>query len=130
MQQFGRDEEVLALLGGLEASVDAEVFGWDVVRGGGGGGGGGGRGGRGTGDTDHTGVYESLVARIHALVYFVDDAEGRAGEGLEGHEVENCRDGAFAAGLAVRGELGEGFGFSGEELEVSRKGRVDSIYWV
>ena len=44
---------------------------------------------------------EALVAGIHSLVYFVDDAEGGAGEGLEGHEVEDCGDGAFAAGLAV-----------------------------
>lgn len=44
---------------------------------------------------------ETFVAGVHALVYFVDDAEGRAGEGLQGHEVEDCADGAFASGLAV-----------------------------
>lgn len=55
---------------------------------------------------------EALVAGVHALVDFVDDAEGRAGEGLEGHEVEDCGDGAFAAGLAVGVEDGEGFVFS------------------
>ncbi len=44
---------------------------------------------------------QSLVAGIHTLVDFVDDAEGRFGEGLERHEVEDCGDGALAAGLAV-----------------------------
>ena len=47
-------------------------------------------------------MHKTFVARIHALVDLVDDAEGGAGEGLEGHEVEDCGDGALAAGLAVR----------------------------
>ena len=58
------------------------------------------------GDADHAFVDEAFVAGIHALVDFVDDAEGRAGEGLQGHEVEDCADGAFAAGLAVGVERG------------------------
>lgn len=32
-----------------------------------------------TGDVDHSGVHHALVAGVHALVYFVDDAEGGAG---------------------------------------------------
>lgn len=59
-------------------------------------------------------MHEPLIARIHTLVDFVDDAEGRAREGLEGHEVEDRGDGALAAGLAVGVEDGEGFVFSGE----------------
>lgn len=55
---------------------------------------------------------EALITGVHTLVNFVDDAEGRAGEGLEGHEVEDCGDGAFASGLAVGVEDGEGFVFS------------------
>lgn len=53
-------------------------------------------------NTNHTFVHQSFVARIHSLVDLVDDAEGGFGQGLEGHEVEDCGDGAFAAGLAVR----------------------------
>ena len=53
-------------------------------------------------NTNHTFVHQSFVAGIHTLVDFVDDAEGGFGQGLEGHEVEDCGDGAFAAGLAVR----------------------------
>ena len=60
-------------------------------------------------------MHETFVAGIHALVDFVDHAERAAGEGLEGHEVEDGGDGAFAAGLAVRVEEGEGFGFSVSE---------------
>ena len=62
-------------------------------------------------------MHEPLVAGIHTLIYFVDDAEGTAGEGLERHEVEDCGDGAFAAGLAVGVEEGKGFGFSSFEEE-------------
>lgn len=54
------------------------------------------------------------------MVYFVDDAEGRAGQGLKRHEVENCGDGAFAAGLPVGVEGCQRFGFAldGGELLV------------
>lgn len=71
-----------------------------------------------TRNTHETRMHEPLVARVHALVDFVDDAEGAAREGLEGHEVEDGGDGAFAAGLAVRVEEGEGFGFSGFRVRV------------
>ena len=64
------------------------------------------------GDLDHALVDHALVARVHALVDLVDDAEGRLGHGLEGHEVEDGGDGALAAGLAVRVELLEGFVFA------------------
>lgn len=60
-------------------------------------------------DFDDATMHESLVAGVHALVDFVDDAEGAAGEGLQGHEVEDGGDGAFAAGLAVGVEDGELF---------------------
>jgi len=53
-------------------------------------------------DIDHALVHHALIARIHALIDLVDDAEGRLREVLERHEVEYCRDGALAAGLAVR----------------------------
>ena len=59
-------------------------------------------------------MHQALVARIHALVDLVDDAEGRAGQGLQGHEVEDGGDGAFAAGLSVGVEEGQGFRFSGD----------------
>ena len=57
-------------------------------------------------------MHQAFVTRIHALIDFVDDAERGAGERLEGHEVEDCGDGAFAAGLTVRVEGGERFVFS------------------
>jgi hypothetical protein len=57
-------------------------------------------------------VHHALVARIHALVDLVYHAEGRAREGLQGHEVEDGRDGALAAGLPVLVEELEGFVFS------------------
>ena len=63
-------------------------------------------------DADHSFVDEAFVAGIHALVDLVDDAEGGASQGLQGHEVEDCADGAFAAGLAVRVEGCQGFRFS------------------
>ena len=59
-----------------------------------------------TSNLDHAAVDEAFVAGVHALVDFVDDAEGGAGEGLERHEVEDCAYGALAAGLAVRVEEG------------------------
>lgn len=65
------------------------------------------------GNLDHALVDHALVAGVHALVDLVDDAEGGLGHGLEGHEVEDGGDGAFAAGLAVGVELLEGFVFTG-----------------
>lgn len=64
----------------------------------------GGEGGGGTSQPDHASMHQAFIAGIHPLIDLVDDAEGRAGEGLEGHEVEDGRDGAFAARLAVRVE--------------------------
>lgn len=54
---------------------------------------------------DHALVHHALVAGVHALVDLVDDAEGGLGHGLQGHEVEDGRDGALAARLAVGVEL-------------------------
>lgn len=65
------------------------------------------------GDFHHALVDHALVARVHALVDLVDDAEGRLRQGLERHEIEDGRDGSFAAGLAVRRELLQGFVFAG-----------------
>jgi hypothetical protein len=31
-----------------------------------------------------------FVARVHALVDLIDQSEGRAGQTLQGHEVEDC----------------------------------------
>ncbi len=56
------------------------------------------------GDVDHAGVNHALVARVHALVDLVDDAEGGPRQGLQSHEVEDCRHGPLAAGLPVRVE--------------------------
>lgn len=64
------------------------------------------------GNLDHALVDHAFVAGVHALVDFVDDAEGRLGHGLEGHEEEDGGDGALAAGLAMSVELLEGFVFS------------------
>lgn len=61
------------------------------------------------GNLHHALVHHALVARVHALVDLVDDAEGRLGHGLKRHEVEDGRHGALAAGLAVRCELLESF---------------------
>ena len=56
-------------------------------------------------DLDHALMHHALVARVHALVDLVDDAEWRLRHGLERHEVENGGHGALAAGLAVLVEL-------------------------
>ena len=117
MQQFRGDEEVLAASAAglpialiIVACLPARIFALFlelglllVVAG---------------GDAYHTGVDEPLVAGVHALVDFVDDAEGGAGEGLEGHEVKDRGHGAFAARLAVGVEDCEGLVFS-----VGRLGR-------
>lgn len=68
-----------------------------------------------TSDIDHARVNETFVARVHALIDFVDDAEGCARQGLQGHEVEDGGDGAFAARLSMGVEDFEGFVFSGDE---------------
>ena len=52
-------------------------------------------------DANHTFVNKTFVAWIHTLVDLIDYAEGRAGQGLQRHEVKDCADGTFAAGLAV-----------------------------
>lgn len=52
-------------------------------------------------DANHAFVNKTFVARVHTLVDLIDDAEGRAGQGLQRHEVEDCADGTFAPGLAV-----------------------------
>lgn len=58
-----------------------------------------------TSNLHHALVDHAFVAGVHSLVDFVDDAEGRLGHGLEGHEEEDCGDGALAAGLAMGIEL-------------------------
>ena len=52
-------------------------------------------------DFNHAFVYHALVARVHALIDLIDDAEWCAGHGLKGHEIEDGRDGTFASGLAL-----------------------------
>lgn len=64
------------------------------------------------GDVNHAGVDHALVARVHALVDLVDDAERRTCEGLQRHEVEDCGHSPLAAGLPVRVQNGEGFRFA------------------
>lgn len=56
-------------------------------------------------DLDHALVHHALVARVHALIYLVDHAEGSLSHRLERHEVEDGGYGALAAGLAVLVEL-------------------------
>lgn len=63
-------------------------------------------------NVDHAFVHHALVARVHALVDFVDDAERGPREVLERHEVEDGRHGALAARLPVRVEDGKGFVFT------------------
>lgn len=58
-------------------------------------------------------MYHPLVPRIHTLVDLVYDAERRARERLERHQVENGRDGALAAGLTVCVEDLKCFVFAG-----------------
>lgn len=65
-----------------------------------------------TGDLDHAFVHHAFVARVHSLINLINDAEGGLGQALQGHEVEDGRDGAFAARLAVGIELLELFGFT------------------
>jgi len=64
------------------------------------------------GDVNDAGVDHALVARVHALVDLVDDAERRAREGLQRHEVEDCGHSPLASGLPVRVQDGEGFRFA------------------
>lgn len=42
-----------------------------------------------TRDIHHSLMHQPFVARVHALVDLVDDAEGGTGQSLEGHEVED-----------------------------------------
>lgn len=65
-----------------------------------------------TGNLDHSFMDHAFVSRVHALVDLVDDAEGGLSHGLEGHEVEDCRNGTFAAGLAMGVELLQGLVFA------------------
>ena len=67
-----------------------------------------------SGEQGHNGeiVYIPFVARVHALVDLVNQSERRAGQTLQGHEVEDCRDGTLATGLPVVVEDGERFGFT------------------
>lgn len=57
------------------------------------------------GDLDHALVHHALVARVHALVDLVDDAERRLRHRLQRHQVEDGRHGALAARLAVLVQL-------------------------
>ena len=53
-----------------------------------------------------------FVARVHALIDLVDQSKGCARQTLQGHEVEDGRDGALAARLTVVVEDGEWLGFT------------------
>ena len=57
------------------------------------------------GDLDHALVHHALVARVHALVDLVDDAEGRLRHRLQRHQVEDGGHSALAARLPVLVEL-------------------------
>ena len=57
-------------------------------------------------------MHEAFIAGVHALIYFVDNAEGAFCKGLEGHEVEDRADCTFAAGLAMGIEGRQGLVFS------------------
>lgn len=57
------------------------------------------------GDLDHTLVHHALVARVHALVDLVDDAERRLRHALQRHQVEDGRHGPLPARLPVLVEL-------------------------
>lgn len=67
-----------------------------------------------TRNLDHALVHHALVARVHTLVDFVDDAEGSTSQGLQGHEVEDGGDGALATRLPVLVKDLEGLVFSRE----------------
>lgn len=41
-------------------------------------------------NVDHALVHHALVARVHALIDLVDDAEWRARKLLQRHEIEDC----------------------------------------
>ncbi len=81
------------------------------------------------GDVDHTLVHHALVAWIHTLIDLIDNPEWCLRKVLEGHEVEDCRDGALTARLAVRVEDGHGLAFA--EVIVSQaqysKGKLVSL---
>ena len=53
------------------------------------------------GDIDHALVHHALVARVHSLVDFVDEAEGRLCQRLKGHEVEDGRHRTLTTRLAI-----------------------------
>lgn len=53
------------------------------------------------GDLHHTLVHHALIARVHTLIDFVDDAERSLGHRLQGHQIENRRNGALAARLSM-----------------------------
>lgn len=64
------------------------------------------------GDLDHALVDHALVARVHALVDLVDDAERRLRHRLQRHQVEDRRDGPLPARLPVLVQLLEGLVFA------------------
>lgn len=79
-------------------------------------------------DFHHALVDHALVPRIHTLIDLVDHAERGLRHRLEGHEIEDGRDGAFAAGLTMLVEFLEGLVFSeggnqAKEPQVKGKGR-------
>jgi hypothetical protein len=62
---------------------------------------------------NHAFVNHPLVARVHALIDLIDNTERSSSHRLQGHEVENGRDGTFAARLTMCIELLQCFAFSG-----------------
>lgn len=55
-------------------------------------------------NVDHAFMYHALIPRVHTLIDFVNDTEGRLGEILQGHQVEDRGDGTFATRLTMRVE--------------------------
>ncbi|RDH21836.1 hypothetical protein M747DRAFT_15521 [Aspergillus niger ATCC 13496] len=101
-EQLGRDQEVLAAAAGFR---------------------------RGAGYIDQTAVDHALISGIHTLVNFVDHAEGRCGERLEGHEVKDGADGAFTTGLAVRVQQGKVFVFAEFDVDLNRPLVEIAVTW-
>jgi hypothetical protein len=85
VEQFGRDEKILAGVFGASnvdhAGVDESVS----------------RGSAMVSSKNRMSCYRPLVARVHALVNFVDNAERCSGQALQCHEVEYGGHGALAA---------------------------------
>ena len=59
------------------------------------------------GDVDHALMYESLIARVHALVDLVYDSKRRFGARLQCHQVEYCAHCTLSTRLPMGVEYGQ-----------------------